>query len=305
MAAKRRRESILQLVEAVKDQIEGRVAGPLGDLKAAQQILAYLSWLAWHCRRFAAVPSFLDAARSDIVAILYAGAIGMERSAYLHARSLLENLVRHCYYDTRPALYVGRHLDNEDGVRDKWAEQFLEIQRLPHFRPTWGTLDAGPTPSPAKEEAVMGGSALFAALKSAYGKSSRFVHGSTVRYRSAYEGIGSIAIDPARNKDLGAFLQDVGEIGIWLLSMAHIGPYLLISQPIRRYMLLEMRAEARTRLLQAMRRVSLPWARHQRAAALATVGARKRSAVASPDGLLLNTEGRALVVNPVRGEDKV
>jgi len=88
MAHRGRRATLL---DEVRKQIERRTGpdGPIGDLKAAQQILAYLSWLAWHCGRFAAVPSFLSAARSDIVAILYAGAIGMERSAYLHARSLL------------------------------------------------------------------------------------------------------------------------------------------------------------------------------------------------------------------------
>lgn len=297
MANKGRRA---ELLAAVQEQIKHRIDGPLGDLKSAQEILAYLNWLAWHCGQFAAVPSFLNAARSDIVAILYAGAIGMERSAYLHARSLLENLVRHCYYDSRPALFVARHLEPEDDVQDKWAEQFMEIQRLPHFRPTWGTLDPSATASSKDEKtgAVIGGSSLFAELKTVYAQSSRFVHGSTVRYRSDYEGIGSITLDEERTRELGAFLQRVAETALLLLAMAHLGPYLLISQPIRRYMLLAMRKEARARFLGCMERVSLPWAKHQRAAALRTLHERKSKPIPSRDGLLLGEEGLVLVVKP-------
>jgi len=297
MASKSRRADLLA---EVQKQIERRAQGPLGDLKSAQEILAYLNWLAWHCGPFAAVPSFLNAARSDIVAILYAGAIGMERSAYLHARSLLENLIRHCHYDSRPALFAARHLESEDDVQDKWAELFVEIQRLPHFRPTWGTLDPSATISSKDEKAStnIGRSSLFAELQAVYAQSSRFIHGSTVRYRSDYEGIGSITIDEERTRELGAFLQRVAETGLLLLAMVHLGPYLLISQPIRRYMLLAMRKEARARFLRCMERVSLPWAKHQRAAALRALHERKSMPIPSRDGLLRGEEGLVLVVKP-------
>ncbi len=222
--------SYLSWLAEMNKQIASRIGGPIGQLKSAQEMLTYLSWLAWHCRKFAAVPSFLDAARADIVAILYAGAAGLERSAYLHARSLLENLVRHCYFDSRPALFAG--------------------------------------------------------LRTVYARSSRFVHGSTVRYRSDYEGIGSITIDEPRTRDLGGFLQDVGELGLLLLSMFHLGPYLLISQPLRRYMLLKMRSDARTLFLLCMKQVSLPWAKHQRSAALRTLHERKSMPIPSRDGIL-------------------
>lgn len=296
MAAAKAKGRRAPLLEAVREQIEARVAGPLGDLKAAQEILTYLSWLAWHCRRFAAVPTFLDAARSDVVAIVYAGAIGLERSAYLHARSLLENLVRHCYFESRPALFCARNLETEDGVQDRWADQFKEIQLLPCFRPTWGTVDKGAATT--NEEAVLGGSALFVELKAAYRQSSRFVHGSTVRYRSTYEGISSIQLDPTRTEDLGAFLQTVGEVALFLLAMTHLGPYLLISQPIRRYILEQMRPEARRRFLRSMQRVSVAWATHQRAAALATQAARKRAPVHDSDGLLMGADGVELLIRP-------
>lgn len=261
-----------KLLAEITKQVEGRGGEPIGDHKSAEQILAYASWLAWHCGKFAAVPSFLEAVRSDIVAILYAGAVGMERSAYLHARSLLENLVRHCHYDSRPALFATRHLDQEDDVQDKWSELFLAVQHLPHFRPTRETLDAVDTvDTVSKEKTSLKGSALFAELKELYAQSSRFVHGSTVRYRSDYEGVGAITLDSKRTEDLEAFLQRVGEIAILLLAMLHLGPYLLISQPIRRDMLLNMRKEARGRFLHCMSRVSFPWAKHQRSAALRTL----------------------------------
>lgn len=288
----------VNLLEAVKKQVEQRSIDSREDLNSIQQILGYLSWLAWHCRNFAEVPSFLDAARSDIVAILYAGAVGLERSAYLHARSLLENLVRHCYFDSRPALFTTRHLDGEESVQDKWAEMFKEIQRLPHFRPTWTTQGSDAAASPQVESVVVGRSALFTELKAVYADSSRFVHGSTVRYRSDYEGIGSITIDEQRTQELGAFLQRIGEVGLFLLAMAHIGPYLLISQPIRRYMLLNMRKTARERFLRCMEQVSYPWALHQREAALRTRRDRKLMPVPSRDGLLLDKDGRVQVVKP-------
>jgi hypothetical protein len=303
MAAAKARGRRAPLLDAVRQQIEDRAAGPLGDLKAAQEILTYLSWLAWHCHRFAAVPTFLDAARSDVVAIVYAGAIGLERSAYLHARSLLENLVRHCYFESRPALFCARNLEAEDGVQDRWADQFKEIQLLPCFRPTWGTVEKAATTTDkgaagTNEEAVSGGSALFAELRAVYRQSSRFVHGSTVRYRSTYEGISSIQLDPTRTEALGAFLQTLGEVCLLLLAMAHLGPYLLISQPIRRYMLEQMRPEARRRFLRCMQRVSVAWATHQRAAALATLAARKRGPMPSSNGLLLGADGIARIVSP-------
>ena len=281
MAAAKAEGRRAPLLEAVRAQIEARAAGPLGDLKAAQEILTYLSWLAWHCRRFAAVPTFLDAARSDVVAIVYAGAIGLERSAYLHARSLLENLVRHCYFESRPALFCA---------------QLEEIQLLPCFRPTWGTLENGVATT--REDAALGGSALFTELKAVYRRSSRFVHGSTVRYRSSYEGISSIQLDTTRTEALGDFLQTVGEVALFLLAMAHLGPYLLISQPIRRYILEQMRPEARRRFLRSMQRVSLAWATHQRAAALATQAARKRAPVHDADGLLMGADGVELLIRP-------
>jgi len=283
----------------VKKQIESRGGDPVGDHKSAQPILAYLSWLAWHCGRFAAVPSFLEAVRSDIVAILYADAVGLERSAYLHARSLLENLVRHCHYDSRPALFAARHLEREDDVRDNWTELFREIQHLPHFRPAWHTLDSSNTAaSGPNDNTVIKGSALFAEIKKLYAESSRFVHGSTVRYRSAYEGVGTITLDKKRTEDLEGFLQRVGEVAILLLAMLHLGPYLLISQPIRRYMLLNMRKSGRVLFLRCMARISLPWAKHQRSAALRTLHERKSMPVASHDGLLLDEDGLVLIVIP-------
>jgi hypothetical protein len=286
----------VDLLREIKKQIRIRSAEPVGNHKYAQPALAHLSWLAWHCGRFAAVPSFLEAARSDIVAILYAGAIGMERSAYLHARSLLENLVRHCHYDARPALFAVRHFMREDDVQDMWKDLFPEIQRLPHFRPTRSKPDSSTSPDDEKASAVI--SELFPELKALYGKCSSFVHGSTVRYRSAYEGVGSITLDKTRTKDLEELLQQVGEVALLLLAMAHLGPYLLISQPIRRYMMLAMRKEARSRFLRCMGRVSLPWAKHQRSAALKTLHERKKGPVPSRHGLLLHEDGLLLVVTP-------
>jgi hypothetical protein len=160
-------------------------------------------------------------------------------------------------------------------------------------------MDIGETASPQSKIAIAGKSALFAGLKAVYTDSSRFVHGSTVRYRNAYEGIGSITIDEARTRELGDFLQRIGELSLLLLSMIHLGPYLLISQPMRRYLMLEgMRSEARMLFLLCMKQVALPWAMHQRSVALRTLHERKFMPIPSWDGILLDEDGLVLIVKP-------
>ncbi|WP_437767825.1 hypothetical protein WMF27_16975 [Sorangium sp. So ce281] len=287
MASKRqRRESPRErLLAEVGRQAKRRRGGSGSELAASQQTLAYLNWLAWHCSGFATVPAFLNAARADILAILHAGALGVERTAHVHARSLLENLVRHCYFDSRPSLFVARCLLPEEDVRDVWADLLKEIQRLPHFQPALG--DAAGT------------SSLFSEIVHAYQQSSRFVHGSTARYRSLYRDIRSIDLDAERARDLDAALRRLAEACLLLLALYHLGPYLLVSQPIRRYMLRDaMGDDGRDRFLRCMASVSVTWAQHQRSAALRAWRERKRKPFPTSDGLLLDRKGLALVVSP-------
>ncbi|MGK4007464.1 hypothetical protein WMF31_32885 [Sorangium sp. So ce1036] len=287
MASRRsRRDSLREkLLAEVGRQVERRLGGSGAELAGSQQTLAYLSWLAWHCSGFATVPAFLNAARADILAILHAGALGVERTAHVHARSLLENLVRHCYFDSRPSLFVARCLLPEEDVRDVWADLLEEIQRLPHFQPALG--DAAET------------SILFSEIEHGYKQSSRFVHGSTARYRSLYRDIGSIDLDAERARDLDASLRRLGEACLLLLALYHLGPYLLVSQPIRRYMMRDaMGPRGRARFLRCMESVPVTWAQHQRAAALRTWRERKRKPFPTRDGLLLDRKGLALVASP-------
>ncbi|WP_438036619.1 hypothetical protein [Sorangium sp. So ce204] len=287
MASKRqRRDSPREkLLAEVGRQVERRLGGSGSELAGSQQTLAYLNWLAWHCSEFAEVPAFLNAARVDILAILHAGALGVERTAHLHARSLVENLVRHCYFDSRPSLFVARSLLPEEDVRDVWADLLEEIQRLPHFQPALG--DTAET------------SFLFSEIVHAYQRSSRFVHGSTARYRSLYRDIRSIDLDAERAGELDAALRRLGEACLLLLALYHLGAYLLISQPIRRYMLRDaMGLGGRARFLRCMESVPVTWAQHQRTAALRTWRERKRKPFPTRDGLLLDRKGLALVVNP-------
>ncbi|WP_437300465.1 hypothetical protein [Sorangium sp. So ce426] len=287
MASRRqRRDSPRErLLAEVGRQVERRLGGSGSELAASQQTLAYMNWLAWHCSAFATVPAFLNAARADIVAILHAGALGVERTAHVHARSLLENLVRHCYFDSRPSLFVARTVLPEEDVRDVWTDLLKEIQRLPHFQPALG--DTG-------EKCF-----LFSEIVHAYQRSSRFVHGSTARYRSLYRDIRSIDLDAERARDLDVSLRRLGEACLLLLALYHLGPYLLISQPIRRYMLRDaMGPDGRARFLRCMESVPVTWAQHQRTAALRTWRERKRKPFPTRDGLLLDRKGLALVVNP-------
>ncbi|XXT23341.1 hypothetical protein WME94_17550 [Sorangium sp. So ce429] len=287
MASKRqRRDSPREkLLAEVGRQVERRLGGSGSELAASQQTLAYLNWLAWHCSGFATVPAFLNAARADILSILHAGALGVERTAHVHARSLLENLVRHCYFDSRPSLFVARSLLPEEDVRDVWADLLKETQRLPHFQPALGDAP--------------GTSFLFSEIEHAYQQSSRFVHGSTARYRSLYWSIRSIDLDAERARDLDASLRRLGEACLLLLALYHLGPYLLVSQPIRRFMLRDaMDAGGRARFLRCMESVPVTWAQHQRGAALRTWRERKRKPFPTSDGLLLDREGLTLVASP-------
>lgn len=275
-----------KLLDEVLKQIQSQVDDPKQGLAQAQPILAYLSWLAWHCSQFSAIPTFLSAARSDIVAILYAGSVGMERSAYLHARSLLENLVRHCYFETRPALFVARCLEQEEGVRDRWQELLDEIKPLPHFRP------ARQPPTPGGQSTEGSTSVLFSEISAVYAQSSRFVHGSTVRFRGEFKAIEAISFDEKRAGELGDFLRQVSETGILMLALFHLGPYLRISQPIRRYMMGEMRHEARQRFLECMGRVSLAWAKHQ------LLAAQQKPEHSHHSGGLDSSPDRTVVIKP-------
>lgn len=275
-----------KLLAEVRKQVEHATAAPLPELKAAQEPLAYLSWLASHCSRFAALPVFLDEVQSDIVAILYACALGMERTAYLHARSLLENLIRHCYFDSRPALFVTRQVEPEEAIRDRWAEQFEEIQRLPHFR------------SASKKDDEGDDTSLFAEISAVYVQSSRFVHGSTARYRNMYKNIRSVGLDPPRAQELTDFLRRLCESSLLLLALYHLGPYMLISQPIRRYMLMAMRRDGRARLLRCLGEVPLTWAEHQRSAALQHLRESNRNPRMSPAGLARDKTGRVRIAHP-------
>ncbi len=273
------------LLEAIREQLDQRQTSPTNHSTAVTEILAYLSYLAWHFRKYAAVPSFLDAIRSDIVATLYAFTAGLERSTYLHARSLLENLLRHCHYDAHPTAFVIRHLQEEEEINERWKDFIEKVPTLPHFI--------------AIEKETR--ERLFERVKKTYSECSRFVHGSTFRYRSNYEGIGSINMDKAQTDALGELLMSVAEVGLTLLALVHIGPYMLISQPIRRYMLgSAMRSDARKLFLQCMREIPFSWATHQRTAALQVLRIRKQAPSLSPEGLLRDEEEQVFLIRPRR-----
>ncbi len=295
MATNRKRR--LPLLREVQKQVKQRLAGPVNDLKAGHVSLAYFSLIAQHCAEYAALPCFLEAARSDVVAILYAGTLGMERTAYLHARSLLENLVRHFFYDSRPALFVARQLEDEDSVRDNWTELTTEIRRLPSLRSAL-VVSVDPDEAVSTTAKPTEDSSLFAELQDVYKTSSRFIHGSTLRYRSMYDGIRSVAMDAERTEALNSFLKRLCECCLPLLALYHLGPYLLISQPIRRYALEDMGASARRRFLHSLDDVSLTWATHQRDAALRSLRERKRRPTGTCEGLLLEKNGVVRVADP-------
>jgi hypothetical protein len=274
------------ILAAIKEQLEKREKeGSKNHSSAVKDAFAYLSYLAWHCQKYATIPTFLDAIRSDVVAALYAFAAGLERSAYLHARSLLENLLRHCYYDANPTAFVIQYLKNEADIEDRWSDLSTSIKTLPQFN----AIDSKTRDS------------VFAEVQRLYKESCRFVHGPTYRSRSNYEGIGSIDLDKDQTEKLGELLRSVAEIGLTVLALMHLGPYMLISQPIRRYMLTSaMGGKARELFLQCMREVPFPWAKHQRDAALQVWRERKHAPLHRSEGFLHDEQGNLLLLKPNR-----
>ena len=272
-----------RLLRAVKKQINSRDGQGVKDLRSAIDMLAYLNWFVWDNSRLNPVPQFLNAIQADIVAALYAAAIGFERSAYLHARSLLENIVRHFYFESRPSLLVARFLAPEEGIRDQWADLLLDVKCLPHFAPAF-----------EKDQESL----IFSELQKSHAQASRFIHGPTIRYRSHYSGIGSISIEASHIKELGVFLQGVGESCFSLLVLYHLGHYLLAPQPIRRYALSAMRLDARERLFGTFERVSLGWAVHQRKAVLEIISKKRPKRAHDPAGFAIDRDGRVQIVSP-------
>ena len=130
MAEKRRQP----LLDAVRTQIEDRAAGPLGDLKAAQEILTYLSWLAWHRRKFAEVPSFPDAARADIVTTRHAPTIGRAQTPHHHALSVPHNPRSRDPHRAHYRVLANRRRDGRPAVRELLHRTDVDADDLDHAR---------------------------------------------------------------------------------------------------------------------------------------------------------------------------
>ncbi|WP_437798007.1 hypothetical protein [Sorangium sp. So ce693] len=278
------------------------------SIHKVERAIGYVYWLANHCAGFSTVRIFLDEIKSDLVAILYAAEIGMERSAYLHARSALESMVRHFFYDTRPAVFVSEQLDlSGTTTRRTWAELLKEISILPHFAPA--VLKHKKTDADGRagaEERSLDREQretrpLFDDLVDVYDEACRFVHAPVTSHtRSAIKGIRTVGTGDERSLRLAIFLSRVCDVGMLMLALHHLGPYVLIPQPIRTYMLNAMQPQGRTRFLDCFSRVSLGWARHQRDAALATLRGRKRKVKAVREGLFMESS-RTSVVPPNAG----
>ncbi|WP_437570615.1 hypothetical protein [Sorangium sp. So ce542] len=298
----------------IRESIQRRVSDLLGASKPealekhfrkAEKSINHAYWLADYCAGFSTARIFLDETKSDLVSILYAAEIGLERSAYLHARSALENLVRHCFYDTRPAILVSEQLVLPGTTtRRSWAEFVKEISILPHFAPAVLDSKKGDASGRvAAEEQSEDGEQhgmrpLFDDLADIYGEACRFVHAPmTADTRGAIKGIRAVGMSDERSERLTEFLPRVCDVTLLMLALHHLGPYLLIPQPIRTYMLKAMQQQGRTRFLSCLNRVSLGWARHQRDAALTALRGRRRKTKVAREGLLIEAS-RISVVPP-------
>lgn len=262
-----------------------------------------LYWLADHLAEVGVARVYLDEARSDLLGILLASTAGLARTVYLHGRSLLENLVRYVYMDSRPILLVMN--DSDEPSNQSWSKHLVPaIERLPHFVTVrtrtiaeeydGALLDESESPEQSEDTPLE----LFVGLKQLYGEASQFIHAPSPEPSFVYDSIESLAVSDDVDRQMQRFVRSLYDACLSLLAIYHIGAYTLISQPIRTWMLNRMSEGVRSGLLMSLSGLSLTWVRHQREAALRLRAERRRRGVFTREGLRLEPGGRVSLARP-------
>lgn len=267
------RTSIAPVLAAVRSHAQERAeedAPTPAWMHKFRHRIEHIYWYAGHLTRGADVTLYLRNTKSDMAALLYCGAVGLERSCYLHIRSALENLVRHCLLDSSPSGFVASFMGSPSDRETSFAAGLEEAMRLPHFAVVRrATKDSAQgKPAAEAEDSDQAPKHVFARAKALFSTTSGFVHAGHAEARPLYESVGEIVISDEAGKAISDVVHDFYEVAFVLLSLYHLGEYSLVPQPIRGRMLGLVRVKEREAFLKTIDRLAYGWVRHQRASAI-------------------------------------
>lgn len=292
-----------KVIRAAEERLQALLKEPRPRDGIVQPRIELLYWLADHLAEVGVARVYLDEARSDLLGILLASTAGLARTVYLHGRSLLENLVRYVYMDSRPILFVIN--DGNGSFNKSWSRKLLpKVERLPHFVTVRSRLTAGeneralldePEPTGRSEDSPL---ELFVMLKRLYGEASQFIHAPSPEQSFVFESLEKLQVSEDVDKKIQRYVLALYDACLSLLAIYHIGAYTLLSQPIRTWMLDRMSKDARSGLMISLSGLSLTWVRHQREAALRLRAERRRRGVFTREGLRLEPGGRVSLARP-------
>lgn len=292
-----------KVIRAAERRLQALLKEPRPRDGVIQPRIQLLYWLADHLAEVGVARVYLDEARSDLLGILLASTAGLARTVYLHGRSLLENLVRYVYMDSRPILLVMS--DSDEPSNQSWSKHLVPaIEQLPHFVTVRtqttadeddGTLLDESEPAGRFEDAPL---ELFVLLKLLYREASQFIHAPSPMQSFVHDSIESLAVSGDVDRQIQSFVRTLYDASLSLLAIYHVGAYTLISQPIRTWMLDRMSEGTKSRLLMSLSGLSLTWVRHQREAALRLRAERRRRGVFTREGLRLEPGGRVSLARP-------
>lgn len=305
----------LQVVRAVRSHAHSLVSrdAPVPSwLGKLQDRIVFLYWLCDHYRKFSPISAYLNEAKADLASIVYVLNLQLERSVYLHSRSLLENLVRHCFYDSHLSTFVAEHCSEGECARRRWSDLLQRLESLVYFRTvrtrhpqasisqSEETCDAKMsfqlgTQSSVTVDAVAESIELFPLLRSVYSHASNFIHSPTFEEKSDHISIQSMKLTDKRSEILSKFIHELYEVCSILLSIYNLGAYLTISQPIRKYLLSFMSMKVRTRLMHSLNELSIDYAINQKRFALRLLLNNKAKDFGGRDGIIVRPDGSSYI----------
>lgn len=300
----------LQVIRAVRSHARSLLSQDapvpiwLGKL---QDRIVFLYWLCDHYRKFSPASAYLSEAKADLASIVYVLNLQLERSVYLHSRSLLENLVRHCFYDSHLSAFVAEHCNEGECARRRWSDLLQRLESLVYFRTVRtqhsessslqneATSFQADTQVPVTDDAVTEGIELFPLLRSVYSHASNFIHSPTFEEKSDHISIRSMKLTDERSRILSKFIHDLYDACAIFLSIYNLGAYLTIAQPIRGYLLSFLSMKRRTRLMCSFNNLSIDYAVNQKKVALRLLLSSKSKNLGKREGIILAPDGSSYI----------
>lgn len=269
----------------------------------SQKRLSYLFWICNHYKKYSPIHSYLDEAKSDIVSIGCALSLNLERTIYLHARSLIENLVRHCYYDSHFSTFVSEHSILGNPPRRRFGELLKQLDSLVCFRTAICfknendmsvTDDNGANMENKEHE----GFDLWNLLRRSYRAASNFIHSPTVNEKSDYFSLQTLDICDERMDIIFEFISTLYASCTGLMFLYHIGAYISIPQPIRKYIIDCLSKKERNSLIVSFNFLPIDWITLQKQVAMSVNKRSSQKILRMREGLVRLSDGKTYILAP-------